>query len=135
MNRRILDDLGSPIFTIHYSKERYAYCFKTPGLVYDIIDERKNEKNPVLKKVGISNLEKYGYAVIKIPLSKNERWGSNKLRFRLELIKLTNPLVSNFKKLNSDDSDVKIVVDEANLKIKMISNKINRRGETEWLDI
>lgn len=131
---KLLDELGSPIFTIQYSKEIYPYSFKKPVVTFDIIEDIKIEKEPVIKKVGFNNLEKYGLCIVKIPLDKNERWGRH-IPFRIELVRLTNPLATHYRKLLSSYSGSNVIIDEANLKAKLISDRVNKKGESEWMDI
>lgn len=131
---KILDELGGDIFTLHYLREKYPYSFNKPALSYSIIDDSKQRKDPVLKTISLDALDKKGFCIIKIPLQKDEMW-SKRIKYRHEIVKLNNPLSTHYRKLTNRDSQVTVVFDEANLRIRIVGEKVNQMGASQWLDL
>lgn len=133
--RRIFDDLGNGIESMHYETTTYPFIYLKPIVTYDIIDKEKLRMPVIIEIKDFKKLEKYGFKVISIPVNKEEAWMSLQ-KLRIALVRMNDPSSSIFKALKkSPDSATRVIVDEANLLIKLIGPKVNKKGESEWISI
>lgn len=130
--KKIYDAQGNSLSSIHYSKEVLPFAFERPKLRYNIIEESSNEKQPLVKEIHKAKLESLGWHLVGIPLNRNERWCIQRVQHKL--IKSTNPLLNVYRKC-SPIAGMKILYDEANLKIKLVAKSASPQGESEWLQV
>lgn len=136
VKKRILDDLGNPIESLHYTSEIYSMRYSPPTIIYDIFT--KTSKEPMYTEVyDLKKLEKYGFCILSIPLNTKEAW-LPKQKTKFVLAKLTDPNIRFYKKISSNNMGhhhIRILIDEANSRMKVFCDKINPEGQSDWLEI
>lgn len=143
---KILDELGYPISTIYYSKERYDFPIRKPSLSYDILKKASliEEKEPELKKItDMKKLEEMGIVICAVPLPKNTIWvGKRRFRTMYALMRKGSQEEKIYKKVKSLKSGTfgsnythAVIYDEANKKAKLVGEKSGPLGEGDWVYI
>lgn len=132
---KILDDLDNNIASIRYVTEVYPFKYSSPTVTYDIIEPNKPKAQLLIDIVDFKKLEKYGFRVVIIPITKEEAWLPRQ-KNRYALIRLKDPNTAAFKSLKSGQGYyTKAIVDEANLLIKLVGPKVSKFGDSGWIKI
>jgi hypothetical protein len=133
MDKEILDDLGNSISTIAYKNKQYPLKFNPPTIVYDYLEAEETKQSQIKEIKGIKAIEKLGFSLCTIIPPKEFGWKQSRQR-QVVLLKIGSPEEKYAKKL-ATTQDCKILFDEANLKIKLISRRASPLGESAWIEI
>lgn len=137
--KKILDNSGSPIFSIDYVNEKYPLIFLPPRVKYNAIVVRKKAKAPILNKItDLNKLKALGFCLISVPLNAEQIWYP-KQKTMCKLCRIGTLEEKSFTKLKmfpaGKDGNHHVIYDEANLIIKLVGLKASRIGESEWIQL
>jgi hypothetical protein len=137
--KEILDNLGNPIQTIAYSEDISNFRYRKPSIVFSIFEHERKKKEPVIRETGdLGEVEKMGYILVSIPITKEMAW-QHRQRMMFKLIKKGSigfSAANQIKIMPRRTNDIhKVQIDEANLLIRLIGPKSSPTGEGPWLTI
>jgi hypothetical protein len=139
MGKKIFDEAGNPIFTIRYIEEVYPYSYNKPFLQFDTVNRFTEEREPIYRYILSSKeFEKIGYDVVAVAIPPEMSWLRRQKQMYVLKKKgsMLNPAEKLMSKLPTNGKYAcKIQIDEANLRMRLVSVCASPTGLGPWIEV
>lgn len=139
VEKKIFDELDLPILTIKYTPEVYPYKYFPPTITYNSLEIQEKEIEPIYKILNtIKEVEAAGLELISVAISKDMAWITKSQRSMFALKRrgsIPGPTEKKIIVMPAHQDACKVQLDEANLKVRLVSRKAGPNGVGPWISL
>lgn len=139
LKRKLLDEHGNPILTIKYLEEPNEFFYIQPSLEYDLIENKKQLKTPILRESrDVIELKEEGVVICSLPITASTQFYKRQTDYlflaKIGRVPLGAVTIASILGPNKKGQH-RFIFDDANRRVKLSGPNAGPMGEGPWIPL